>query len=1036
MKLGQKLIIGFIWITVLVCFFAFITSHLSQTAMEQSIGKCSVVISSEILHEIDRAVYNRIEQIESMCSQSQFRRFVNQSNRHYAGKSAPDDFIHEQDTKWMSLPKDTVSTFMNELMNNELAETLNHHLSFYKHKNGYNVFSEMFVTNRYGVNVAMTNKTSDFYQADEHWWQQAKVKGVYVSDIQYDRSADVYCLDVAVRMEDEQDQFLGVTKVILNIEEIENIINNVASVSHYRKSVITLYNKDMRVIYSTGPHPVLKSHGDSSLHRQFIKRAQQYFVADDANSVKKLYAHAHSCGYRNFRGLGWILIIEHDADEVFRPVANLKRTMAAVSFAVVLLVLLVAVLVTGSVNKPLAYLKNVIGQVSAEDGGINSQCRDIDEINQAAVCLHNISTSLEKTREDIEKEKLTREYMKKQLDRMKDRTGQYLDAAGDMIVCINNDFSVRFINKKGCDVLGLYREQIIGRNWIEHFVPDPYKLSVEKLLSDYFEACDLDNEEIEVAVINSDGRHRVVRWHHAGIINEDGKNEAVLLSGKDVTDEQQTEEKIKMLEAISRENPYPILKVSAGCIVLYANDAAKPVLDAWQTSVGRPLPQRWCKTVLKSITEELKITNELQCGERLLSLSFTPISNENYINIYGLDITDQKQLLDAKKIHVGNLHSVIKAVSVPMLLVDDQMTVCEVNNAAAKLVNKNAARVIEKSFGQAFSCEHYFEEPLGCGNSWLCSSCPIRNAVKNVIHSFRPVHAIEIAPTFIIDGKEKNLWLEMSFEPVDVNGKKYVIMAINELTDEKRTQDTLVGLNRDLQRTIAKLENANKQLNDFARLTANDLKTPLRGISTLAKWFAKDYENKLDEQAKRNLKLMMNRAGKIDTRIDAVMEYLHIDQNRGKKRPIESRSVIEDVISQFDRSENIEINIKEKMPTLYCEESHVFKIFYNLIENAVQYNDKARCKIWISCETDSQGFWKFSITDNGPGIEKNRVPEVFEPFTSFHSDDQHIGCGIGLSIVKKIVEIYDGKVWFDTHQKDITTVCFTMPQLVDEEVRA
>ena len=106
---------------------------------------------------------------------------------------------------------------MQELIDNGLSKRLKEKIDFYEKKYGYRIFGEVFITNKYGANVAQTGKTTDYRQDDEKWWQVAKDKGLYVEDVEYDESADVYSIDIGIRVEDLKGNFLGVIKVVLNI---------------------------------------------------------------------------------------------------------------------------------------------------------------------------------------------------------------------------------------------------------------------------------------------------------------------------------------------------------------------------------------------------------------------------------------------------------------------------------------------------------------------------------------------------------------------------------------------------------------------------------------------------------------------------------------------------------------------------------------------------------------------------------------------------------------------------------------------------
>ena len=125
--------------------------------------------------------------------------------------------------------------------------------------------------------------------------------------------------------------------------------------------------------------------------------------------------------------------------------------------------------------------------------------------------------------------------------------------------------------------------------------------------------------------------------------------------------------------------------------------------------------------------------------------------------------------------------------------------------------------------------------------------------------------------------------------------------------------------------------------------------------------------------------------------------------------------------------ENITVTIENELPVIECEELHVMQIFQNLLNNAIKYMDKPEGWIKIGCiEQDS--FWKFSIADNGPGIEKKHFEKIFKIFQRFPSSSYFAGSGIGLTVVKKIVELYDGKIWVESEVGEGSSFVFTLPK--------
>ena len=208
MKISHKLTFGFVSVALLVTVVGYISINASQKALKESIGEQSSALASEMLKNIDKSIYTRIESFQEYSKDSITQQIISISNKEFENFDDIQAYLNEKDGQWTSTPKQEVTPFMQGLIDNELSKELREKLSFYEEKYGYQVFGEVFVTNKYGANIAQSGKTTDYYQADETWWQKAKEDGLYVADVEYDDSAGVYSVDICLRIDGEHGNFL------------------------------------------------------------------------------------------------------------------------------------------------------------------------------------------------------------------------------------------------------------------------------------------------------------------------------------------------------------------------------------------------------------------------------------------------------------------------------------------------------------------------------------------------------------------------------------------------------------------------------------------------------------------------------------------------------------------------------------------------------------------------------------------------------------------------------------------------------------
>ena len=258
-------------------------------------------------------------------------------------------------------------------------------------------------------------------------------------------------------------------------------------------------------------------------------------------------------------------------------------------------------------------------------------------------------------------------------------------------------------------------------------------------------------------------------------------------------------------------------------------------------------------------------------------------------------------------------------------------------------------------------------------------------------------------------------------------GMVYDVTAKKELVALRKAEEELEKVNKDLESAVLELSHANEELREFAHITAHDLKTPLRAIGTLADWLSKDYADKFDEQGKEKIRLLVNRAVQMSALIDDILRYSRVGHNDNDKQKIDLNAVLSEAIIGVDPPENIEIVVENELPVLVCERAQILQVFQNLIGNAVKYMDKPSGKIKIGC-VEHDAFWKFNVTDNGPGIEKRHFERIFKLFQTLSPSEEAENTGIGLSIVKKIVEINGGSVSVESEVGKGSTFVFTLPK--------
>ncbi len=227
---------------------------------------------------------------------------------------------------------------------------------------------------------------------------------------------------------------------------------------------------------------------------------------------------------------------------------------------------------------------------------------------------------------------------------------------------------------------------------------------------------------------------------------------------------------------------------------------------------------------------------------------------------------------------------------------------------------------------------------------------------------------------------------------------------VRDITDIKNLEVQKKGL-------LQKLETSNDMLQEYAHVVSHDLKSPLRSIDALVNWIKEDNRGKLDATSLNNLDLIETTLGKMELLITDVLNYSSIDARNTEMLDVDLNELIVDIFKMLYIPNHIEIKLSESLPVVRGDKTKLQQLFQNLISNAIKFNDKKSGVIEIDVEPLNDSY-QFAIKDNGIGIEEKYYEKIFEIFHSLKK--RRDSTGIGLSIVKKIVELHGGKIWLES----------------------
>jgi signal transduction histidine kinase len=183
----------------------------------------------------------------------------------------------------------------------------------------------------------------------------------------------------------------------------------------------------------------------------------------------------------------------------------------------------------------------------------------------------------------------------------------------------------------------------------------------------------------------------------------------------------------------------------------------------------------------------------------------------------------------------------------------------------------------------------------------------------------------------------------------------------------------------------------------------------------------------LDEAGKKQIQLLLGRVEGLVGLIECILLYSRIGRLERNRQEIDTGALLAEVIDSLMPPSSIQITVEQNLPFLHMNKTRIMQVFQNLIGNALKFIDKADGRIRIGCQDVGQ-YWQFSVADNGPGIDPKYHEKIFQIFQVLQPRDELESTGIGLSLVKKIVELYGGKVWVESAVGQGSTFFFTLPK--------
>ena len=281
----------------------------------------------------------------------------------------------------------------------------------------------------------------------------------------------------------------------------------------------------------------------------------------------------------------------------------------------------------------------------------------------------------------------------------------------------------------------------------------------------------------------------------------------------------------------------------------------------------------------------------------------------------------------------------------------------------------------------------------------------------------KQVRETGVAKNFEITIRHKNgtiFEILSSVETILLNGEKFALNIIYDITDRKRSEQ--------------QLEAANKELESFSYTVSHDLRAPLRSINGYASMLFEDYGHILDDDGKVMINSLRLNANKMGVLIDDLLAFSRLGRKELQKKELNMNELIQNVLKEINTLYKHKAKIQvEQLHSIQADYSLLYQAVFNLISNAVKYSAKKEIPvIEISSEVKNNEVI-FSIKDNGAGFDMKYLNKLFGVFQRLHTVEEFEGTGVGLAIVQKIIIRHEGKVWAEGKVDEGAVFRFSLP---------
>jgi PAS domain S-box-containing protein len=570
-------------------------------------------------------------------------------------------------------------------------------------------------------------------------------------------------------------------------------------------------------------------------------------------------------------------------------------------------------------------------------------------------------------------------------------------------------------------------EEYRGWGWLEAIHPDDRAYTNDSWIA---AVTNVTIFEIEHRVRRHDGEYRYMSVRGVPMLGADGSVQEWVGIHTDITDRKLDEANLRRSEEFNRR----ILENNKDCIkvidldgrLLYMNDGGKKLMEiddfasfdrGWWVEFWSIVDRESAQTAFATAKAGQVSKFEGLCPTALGTPKYWQVTvapmfgdrgNVEQILAISHDITDRIAAESAIRESEDRFRSTFEQAAVGVAHVSLEGHWLLVNQKFCQIVGYTESELLQRDF-QSLTPPEDIPQDLAEIERLMSGEIQTIEIEKRYIHKLGHLVWVDITASLRQNARGEPL---------------YFIATIADITPRKESELALGTQAIELARTTALVAQRNQELDRFTNIVSHDLKAPLRGIANLAEWIADDLEGEVDPDIQKNLELMRSRVYRMEAMINGLLQYARVGNTEASVTTFAIADLLAEILDSLVLPESFIVELPPELPPLTTNRLLLSQVLTNLVGNAWKHHDRSAGRIRVTAQILPDRLWEFTVSDDGPGIPPTDRDKVFEIFQTLSSQNQD-STGIGLSIVKKIVESHGGTIAIVEPILGGTTFCFT-----------